>query len=288
MPFFPLKDERTYDATPVLTFVFVAFNVLAYGLSAMVVTSDNREMAFAFLNDFAVIPSQLLGRDPASGVLPEWTTLVTANFLHGGLEHLVGNMVFFWIFADNIEAAFGHVRFLLFCLLAGVASMGAQALFYSTDVPVLGFSGVVSAVLGAYLVLYPKAKVELLSPTFFWAYLRMPLTFSVTARWIIPLWFVQDFYFWASRAEDVGIAYMAHIGGLFFGLAAAKLLHVNHGWYELRELRRRELRAAIKANRRRKNKDEEVGDDVGTTSSHRPEAARPAPTGPSSDPWTLD
>src|SRR3712207_2374868 len=145
-------------------------------------------------------------------------------FMHGGILHLAGNMLFLWIFSNNIEDSMGPVKFVLFYVLGGIAAMALQtAIDPSSDIPTLGASGAVSAVLGGYVLLHPRAGVLTLSLIpFFWGVIVVP------ALVVIGFWFAQQVLFGfldlQSAGEGGGVAYFAHIGGFVFGLLTVKLL----------------------------------------------------------------
>ena len=220
MPLLPLKDDNPIAITPYLTYGFIAFNVICFGLSMLLTTPE------ALSHDFMFIASEYFGYAPPKGISPEWLTPITSSFLHAGLGHLAGNLFFFYIFADNLENTTTRTRFILFCLAAAYISGIAQGFFeQSSDIPSLGFSGVVSACLGAYLVLYPKAKIICLF---------MFNTIAVSAWVLLPLFFLMDVFgqIDASNEPDGGVAYAAHIAGFLFGVISGKFLKVYDTNYE--------------------------------------------------------
>lgn len=153
-----------------------------------------------------------------------WLTLVTSMFLHGGLLHLLGNMLFLWIFGATVEDSMGRLRYLLFYLLGGLAAIGLQvAVDPSSTVPTIGASGAIAAVLGGYILLYPRARVVSI------VFLILLFTVIEFPAWLLlGLWFAEQAVVGATSLGDVageggGIAYFAHVGGFLFGLAAIKL-----------------------------------------------------------------
>jgi membrane associated rhomboid family serine protease len=156
--------------------------------------------------------------DPAFLTVPEPLTLVTYMFLHGGWLHLLSNMLFLWVFGDNVEDAYGHVGFLLFYLLCGIAAAFAHVLFYpDSQSPLVGASGAVAGVLGGYLVLYPHARV--------WVLLFMRLPIRIAAYWALLGW--VGFQFVAlvlPQDENMQVAWWAHIGGFATGAGITWLL----------------------------------------------------------------
>ncbi len=211
MPFLPLGDDnqRRRIATPWITWglIFVNFCIFIYQQGL------DRAGAGEFAFGFGFIPSVLLGDSELADSIPQlpsWLTLVSYQFLHGSWDHLLGNMLFLWIFGDNVEDAMGHLRFVFFYLLGGVASGLAHGLLDPTSVvPLIGASGAISAVLGAYLLLHPFARIIVL---IFVIPVRLP-------AWVLLLvWF--GFQFVAlSDSDNDGVAWVAHIGGFLVGAA---------------------------------------------------------------------
>jgi len=184
LPFIPVGDEETHEIIPGITYALIFLNVVVF----IFMYNMPADVLVLFIRDFAVIPKELFSTDLQTGFVPEWATLLTSNFMHGGIGHLLGNMLFVFIFADNIEAAFGPVRYILFCIIAGMLSSFIDAATIANlDIPTLGYSGIVSPILGAYWVLYSKAKVHLLTPAFFYIYCGSPFSFAIKAKWVIPL-----------------------------------------------------------------------------------------------------
>jgi membrane associated rhomboid family serine protease len=141
-------------------------------------------------------------------------------FLHGGWMHIIGNMLYLWIFGNNVEDAMGHRRFIVFYLLCGIAAALAQALPNpSSEVPMIGASGAISGVLGAYLLLYPHARVLVVIPIFFY-----PYTVRIPAGWVLGFWFLMQVASSLSAPEQQGgVAWSAHIGGFVAGMALIPL-----------------------------------------------------------------
>ena len=170
-----------------------------------------------FLTQYALIPSELLGGQdlPPRISLPLWATLITSIFLHGGIMHVVGNMLYLWIFGDNVEDAMGPIRFLIFYLLCGLAAAFAQiAVGPGSSIPMVGASGAIAGVLAAYFMLYPHNRILTLVPLFF--FLRLV---SLPAVFLLGFWFVLQLINGAgSVGGGGGVAYFAHIGGFVAGL----------------------------------------------------------------------
>lgn len=249
---FPLKDNIPTDRTPYVTIALIVLNVLVYffwqrgGLSFGDPSSPHY---LKNLIDYGAFPyeithpgehcellAQRIACEGQAGVTgtadPQpstWLTPFTAMFMHGGMLHLGGNMLFLWIFGNNVEDAMGHVRFVLFYLIGGVAAIALQvAIDPNAAVPTIGASGAVAAVLGGYILLYPRARVvTVIFIIFFFTVLELP------ALVILGFWFAQQVAFGAFDLTDPtggggGVAYFAHIGGFAFGLLAIKLFAQRH------------------------------------------------------------
>jgi membrane associated rhomboid family serine protease len=233
---FPLKDNIPTDRFPVVTVTLIALNVIAYffwqkgGLSLGDPSSGNHDY-FCHLVNHAEIPyevthpgEQVAAEGCPAPTAPTWTTVFTAMFMHGGLLHLGGNMLFLWIFGNNVEDSMGPVKFVIFYLLGGLAATAGQLIVDpSAQVPNLGASGAVAGVLGGYLILFPRARVvTVIFIVFFFTIVELP------ALLILGFWFVQQVLFGyfdlnTGGNPEGGVAYFAHIGGFVFGLIAIKL-----------------------------------------------------------------
>jgi membrane associated rhomboid family serine protease len=209
-----------HDSTPlkVIRFQLVTVTIIAANLVMYLTTGafTNEQVMLAIAAGWGLVPGELtgligplIGYDP----VPEPVTLVTYQFLHGGWWHLISNMLFLWVFADNIEDAFGHVAFAMFYLLCGVAGGLAHVLMSpGSDAPLIGASGAVSGIIGGYVVLYPRARV--------WILLFMRLPLRIGAMWVLGGWFIlQLVSLYLSTGEgEVQVAWWAHIGGFLAGL----------------------------------------------------------------------
>ncbi|CAN5208353.1 rhomboid family intramembrane serine protease [soil metagenome] len=212
----PLRDDNPSTITPYMSYAVLALCVLVFLWQLSV--ADPRAAVYAF----GVTPAVLIGplELPAGiAVVPPVATIFTSMFLHGGLMHLAGNMLYLWIFADNIEDTMGHARFVAFYLLCGVAAVLAQALPEpSSQVPMIGASGAISGVLGAYLLLFPQAHVLVGVPLgFFLHTMRMP------AVLVLGLWFALQLVSSAGDTGEAGVAFRAHIGGFIAGMVLIPL-----------------------------------------------------------------
>jgi membrane associated rhomboid family serine protease len=230
---FPLKDNIPTVRFPIVTVTFIAVNVAVYFLwqrGGLSLGSPSGEHYFCNLLDNAVIPyeithpgDQVGAQGCAAPTTPTWVTPFTAMFMHGGLLHLGGNMLFLWIFGNNVEDSMGRVRFILFYAIGGLAAVALQvAVDPTATVPTIGASGAIAGVLGGYLILFPRARViTLVFIIFFVTIVELP------ALWILGFWFVQQVLFGyfdlGSQGGEGGVAYFAHIGGFVFGLLAIKL-----------------------------------------------------------------
>ena len=240
---FPLKDNIPTDRTAFLTIAFIAINVIVYFFlqSKGAIFSGPSDSGVV---DYGAIPYEIThpgkecdlaggeilceGQPGVSGSAdaqpPTILTIFSSMFMHGGILHLAGNMLFLWIFGNNVEDSMGHVKFVAFYLLGGVAALFGQIIIEpNAAVPTIGASGAVAAVLGGYILLYPRARVvTLIFIVFFFTILELP------AMLILGFWFLQQVAFgYFDLANPAGggggVAYFAHIGGFVFGLLAIKL-----------------------------------------------------------------
>ena len=214
---FPIRDHNPSGRTPYVTWGLMAANILIF-LTYVSLFSDARAIG-AFYYDWAFIPARL----SADENLP---ALVTSMFLHGGWMHLLGNMLFLWIFGDNIEDEMGHMPYLFFYLVCGVAAAMAQ---YVPDpdstIPMVGASGAIAGVMGAYLLMFPKARVDIF--LFLVIIIRI---FPVPAWIMLGLWFAMQFFGGLGADPDTGgVAYWAHAGGFIAGLVFAIPLWLKRG-----------------------------------------------------------
>jgi membrane associated rhomboid family serine protease len=222
---FPVGDDNeSQTGVAFLTIALIALNVLAF----LVEINQPSEAALqSFIEAWGVVPREYsAGQDLPPGIpYPFWTTLLTSMFLHGGWGHLGGNMLFLWIFGDNLEHRLGHLRFLVFYLVCGLAAGLAHIIFNaSSEVPTVGASGAISGVLGGYLVMFPRNRVYVLT---YGGVTTVPAMLML-GLWIL-LQFVNGAGAIANTPETGGIAYLAHIGGFIAGAALAPLLGAGRG-----------------------------------------------------------
>ena len=216
---FPIGDDNDHvqGGLPIVTWALIAVNVIAF---LMEIARPEAALQ-SFIQAWGVVPREYAtGHDIAPLIdAPFWSTLVTSMFLHGGWMHLGGNMLYLWIFGDNIERSMGPLKFLIFYFVCGLAASAAHIMFnLGSAMPAVGASGAISGVLGGYLLLFPRNRVKVLT------YGRVA---SVPAILVIGFWIVLQFVNGigsvARTDETAGVAYMAHIGGFVAGLALVKL-----------------------------------------------------------------
>jgi membrane associated rhomboid family serine protease len=227
---FPLKDNIPTERLPIVTIALIAANIAVYfllqrgGWEIRSLTAGDWSLAGEAAYACDIVNRCGPGELPAGHVSAP-VSVVTAMFMHGGLLHLAGNMLFLWIFGNNVEDSMGRLTFLAFYLVGGVAAMAAQTIADpEAAVPTVGASGAVSAVLGGYLLLYPRARVVTLVVLVFFITL-----IEVPAILVLLLWFGQQVLFtWldytSGGAAEGGVAYFAHIGGFVFGMLLIRLL----------------------------------------------------------------
>ncbi|MDB4947642.1 MAG: Peptidase, (Rhomboid) family [Gemmatimonadetes bacterium] len=212
----PLRDENPTLLTPVVTVGLIAANVAVW---VLVQGAGSMQALQASVGTFGTYPCEITHACRAAGL--GWASLLTSMFMHGGWEHIIGNMVFLWVFGNNIEDVMGHARFLAFYLVCGLAAGAAHvALSPGSQVPAVGASGAISGVMGAYILLYPHARVRTWVPPIF--------------VWTLRAWVLLGYWFFLQLAsgivslgptvgEEGGVAVWAHVGGFLAGLALVKV-----------------------------------------------------------------
>lgn len=215
MFFIPLYDDNPTRRTPVITIAIVALCVLVFLWQSSL---GGRGEAVAVFS-YGVIPARLFGYaelPPSIARVPAWATVLTSMFMHGGFLHLAGNMLYLWIFGNNVEDSMGRGRFVVFYLLCGMAAALAQGLADpASEVPMIGASGAIGGVLGAYLVLHPRANVRVL----FWFFIIFRL-FNVPALIVLGVWFIGQIASGVmTPTSGGGVAFWAHVGGFVTGAA---------------------------------------------------------------------
>ena len=219
---FPLKDNIPTDRLPIVTILLIAANVFVY--FALQHGGFGHGPSNASVIDYGAIPGEVTHEQPDRGPIASYLTLVTAMFLHGGIFHLAGNMLFLWIFGTNVEDAMSRVRYVAFYLLGGLCAIGLQiAMDPGSTVPTVGASGAIAAVLGGYIVLYPRARiVTVVFIIFLFTLIELP-------AWVLlGFWFAEQALFTAGQLAQPtggggGVAYAAHVGGFVFGLLAIRV-----------------------------------------------------------------
>jgi membrane associated rhomboid family serine protease len=211
----PVKDEIATRETPVVNYVLIAINVIVYLFMALA----GPETQSAIVAKYAMIPAHF-----ADGVnLAEVVTIFTSMFMHAGLAHLGGNMLYLWIFGDNVEDHIGHFRYLMFYLAGGVvASLTHLVTNWGSELPTVGASGAIAAVLGAYLVLFPASRIVTLIPLG-----RFSRLTTAPAFIFLGLWFILQLFegVMSIGGTDVsGVAFWAHVGGFVAGMVMVKLM----------------------------------------------------------------
>ncbi len=242
----PIRDDNPTLRTPVLTIALIVVNTMVFLYQVSLSPKEGQLLVY----QFGAIPSLVLGSSvlPARiAVIPPALSLFTSMFLHGGWLHLIGNMWYLWIFGDNIEEAMGKLRFLVFYLLTGLIAVLSQAfLNLGSNIPTIGASGAISGVLGAYFILYPRARILVFVPLFgfFWRFFYVPAMFA------LGFWFLlQVFSGGLSGSQTGGVAWGAHVGGFIAGVVLVGVfkkrsvhffnpprrapLQVDHPWSEL-------------------------------------------------------
>ena len=214
----PIRDENRKKTAPIMTSIFLLINA-----GVFIYQFVQGEAAQAFVYRFGAIPWEIVNFQELPDLKPMFRspvpsplTLITSMFIHGGFLHLIGNMLYLWIFADNVEALTGHVRFFWFYLCCGIAAALTHVLFAPDSIiPMIGASGAISGVLGAYFIKFPKAKVHLLF--FFFIVVKV---FRVSAPMMLGIWFLFQILngLLIQNTAEAGVAWFAHIGGFLAGL----------------------------------------------------------------------
>lgn len=214
---FPIRDHNPSGRTPFVVYGLIAANVLIF-LSQLGIMSDGRALSQLYF-DWSIIPARISSGDG-------FYTLVSSIFLHGGWMHLAGNMLFLWIFGDNLEDELGHVRFLAFYLACGIGAGLVHVIAAPASmVPTVGASGAIAGVMGGYLLLFPRARVDILL-----ILIVIFRVFPIPAWVMLAVWFTMQFIGGLSADPDAGgVAYWAHAGGFVIGLALIAPLWLRLG-----------------------------------------------------------
>lgn len=216
--FIPIKDDAPTLRKPYLTVSLIVVNSLIFLFSTL-----KGMQGFQLLTvQFGYIPYELVNSVELTPQIPasNYLTLFTSMFMHGGWLHLIGNMLFLWIYGNNVEDYFGRIKFIIFYILSGLAAIGMYTLFGpNSQVPLVGASGAIAGLMGAYIVLHPRAKITVLIIFFFIQFVQLP------AKVVLGIWFViQLFMSFTGSATGGGVAWMAHVGGFVFGWLVLRIL----------------------------------------------------------------
>jgi membrane associated rhomboid family serine protease len=209
----PLKDNNPTVRTPFFTYTFILASVAVYLYQLSL-----SDAGYRFIQIYGAIPNEIVH-------FRNLTSLLTSMFLHAGLLHLLGNMLYLYIFGDNIEDLLGHFRFLVFYLLCGIAAAISHIIFNPfSPIPMVGASGAISGVLGAYLVSFPRARVLVAVPIFIYIF----KTFWIPSVIVLGIWFLLQLLFGllSIGAAGGGVAWFAHIGGFIFGIILVKIAKI--------------------------------------------------------------
>ena len=242
---FPIRDDNPTFLVPYATYVIIALNVIVW---VLVQGLGSERALIESMCTLALIPAKLLAIAPEGALVPfteqfvcvlsgpAWYTPITSMFMHGGWFHIIGNLWFLWIFGNNVEDSMGHARFVVFYLLCGLAAAGLQV-FSDPDsaVPMVGASGAIGGVMGAYVVLFPRVRVHMLIFLGF-----LVTTIAVPALFMLGYWIAVQLLqgFLTIGQEGGGVAFWAHVGGFVAGAALILLFrkpellarHPFHGW----------------------------------------------------------
>lgn len=224
---FPIDDQNPTRRTPFVTYALIAINIVVF-IHELSLAKPQLEQFFQL---YALVPKELTGSFqgiPINQPVSEPLTLVSSQFLHGGFLHLAGNMLFLWIFGNNIEDQLGHIKYLIFYITCGVLAALAQWFFsMQSGVPSLGASGAIAGVMGAYIIRFPNAQIRTL--VFLGPFIIFP---NIPAMFFLGIWFIQQALYGVASLnvptnigmESGGIAYWAHAGGFVFGAILGPLL----------------------------------------------------------------
>ena len=210
----PIGDDQVQGGYfPLFSYSFIAINI---GVFLLEFSLQSQGKLAGFITEYGAIPQEIVNGE-------DLHTLFSSMFMHGGWMHLIGNMVFLWVFADNIEATVGNLTFLIFYVLGGIAAVAAHTYFdMDSMIPMVGASGAISAVMGAYLIMFPTSKIKML---FFIMVFHVP-AFLFLFFWIGQQWVAGMASFDAMGVEMDNVAYWAHIGGFAFGLVAGLIFRL--------------------------------------------------------------
>lgn len=215
----PIADESPRRYVPVINYIIIIINFVVYFYQPI-----DLEGQKLFFSSFGLVPSSVTHAD---GNFVIYTTVLSSMFIHGDLMHILGNMLYLWIFGDNIEYVLGHLRYLVFYLVVGISAALMQIIFFpESHIPMIGASGAISGVLGAYLIKFPRNKVSILF--FFFIIIKVIKVPAVLAISLWVLFQLYNIYFTGpDKMSEGGVAWFAHIGGFLSGFILIKLFE----WY---------------------------------------------------------
>lgn len=220
MFFLPYKDDNPTRSTPIVNWFLILMNMWVF--FAWQFPLDQNQQA-AYFSSFGFIPATFFGQffyPSVEGILWEWYSVVTSMFSHGGLAHLFGNMLFLYLYGDNLEDAMGRIRYLIFYLGCGLLAALAQAFLNpASQIPMVGASGAISGVIGGYLLLYPRANIRV----FYWMFLFLG-TMMVPAYLVLGIWLLEQVLLFPESMKNAGgVAIAAHLGGFAGGFILTPL-----------------------------------------------------------------
>lgn len=222
----PLRDRIPSSTFPIVNTIFIVVNVLVFFYEVSLGGELDR-----FIYEYGLVPASL-SPSSESGFAGRVYPFFTSMFLHGGWLHLIGNMLFLYIFGDNVEDKMGHFKYLAFYLISGLAAAFAQIFTNANStIPMVGASGAISGILGAYILFFPHSRILTLVPIFFFIQL-----IEIPAVAFLFIWFIMQFFYGlasltATEAAGGGVAFWAHIGGFVAGLALARFFGKNRTSY---------------------------------------------------------
>jgi membrane associated rhomboid family serine protease len=221
----PVRDHLPSRTFPFVNYLLIAANVGTFVLQTMAVLEGVRQEAV--VGAWGLVPARLFA-DPVVGI----ETIFTSMFIHGSLLHLGGNMLFLWIFGDNVEDALGHLRYLVFYFLGGLGAAAAQVLIDpGSTIPMLGASGAIASVLAAYALLYPRSPITVVNPIpLLWIFYGLFVLFP--AWLVIGLWFVVNLWDALVNTSHGGVAFMAHVGGFLAGVFLLQLFMAGRSRFD--------------------------------------------------------
>ena len=206
--FFPYKDDNPRVLVPYVTYGILGLNILVF-IGQILLSISDPDLGIAIVYTFGFVPAKF-----------SIITIITSMFIHGGLAHIVGNMWFLWLFGDNVESVLGHLKYFLFYMVCGIgAAFGQFLISTSSQVPMVGASGAIAGVLGAYMIQFPKARVHVL------VILIFITTIAVPAQIVLGLWFLMQLTGGlGTLGMDTtgGVAWFAHVGGFISGVGFLK------------------------------------------------------------------